>query len=81
MPSAERPAQMTPLTGEPLMPGPEPPWRLGAPVHNQKELETVGSLSDSHSTDERGAVFRATALSARPAKARFPATIPRHGYH
>ena len=48
---------MTPLTGGPLMPGPEPPWRLGAPVHNQKELETVGSLSDSHSTDERGAVF------------------------
>ena len=48
------------------MPGPEPPWRLGAPVHNQKELETVGSLSDSHSTDERGAVFRATAALRPP---------------
>ena len=66
------------------MPGPEPPWRLGAPVHNQKELETVGSLSDSPSTDERGAVFRATAPRGHflryPPGPRRPVSRPRsHG--
>ena len=83
-PSAEQPARMTPLTGGSLLPGPEPPWRLGAPVHNQKELETVGSLSDSHSTDERGAVFRATAPRGHflryPPGPRRPVSRPRsHG--